>query len=442
MPIRTTNGLKHFGISFLTCLMCSLAAPAQGLVLPSVGPVNRSMGGAAVAAPLDAIGATYWNPATITGLESSQMDFGIELIYPRSTLSSVVEAGALGPGIPPVTLAGSSRSDSGVSPLPTFGLVYKPCESDWTYGLGIFTIGAFGANYPGSISNPILTAQPPRGVGLGPVSSQLFVLQIAPTVAYQLTDHLSIGFSPNVDLASITLDPDVFASPDDANGDGFPTYPPATHSRMHWGAGFQVGAYYTWESWGFGASFKSPQWFETFRYQAADELGRPRNLKLRFDYPMIVSLGAAYSGFDRFLLALDIRYVNYRDTKGFGPAGFDATGAVTGVGWDSVVLVAAGVQYRLSEAVSLRMGYTFNTNPIPDAVTSFNAAAPTIYEHVLYAGASYQLTGALALSLSYFHVFGNSITGPIVGPRGPIPGTSVTSKAEADALTFGVTLRF
>jgi hypothetical protein len=48
----------------------------------------------------------------------------------------------------------------------------------------------------------------------------------------------------------------------------------------------------------------------------------------------------------------------------------------------------------------------------------------------------------LALSLSYFHVFGNSITGPIVGPRGPIPGTSVTSKAEADALTFGVTLRF
>ena len=125
---------------------------------------------------------------------------------------------------------------------------------------------------------------------------------------------------------------------------------------MHWGAGFHVGAYYTWESWGFGASFKSPQWFETFRYQATDELGHPRNLKLRFDYPMIVSLGAAYSGFDRFLFALDVRYVDYRNTKGFGPAGFDATGAVTGVGWDSVVLVAAGVQYRLSEAVSLRMG--------------------------------------------------------------------------------------
>ena len=35
----------------------------QGLFIPSVGPINQSMGGATVAAPIDAMGSLAWNPA-------------------------------------------------------------------------------------------------------------------------------------------------------------------------------------------------------------------------------------------------------------------------------------------------------------------------------------------------------------------------------------------
>jgi long-chain fatty acid transport protein len=428
-------------LALLAACLGARPAAAQGLVLTSVGPVNRSMGGASTAAPLDATGALYWNPATLAGLPRSEIDFGLEILYTTSVVSSAVAPGAFGPGLPAEPLAGATRGDSGAFPLPSFGLAYRPEESPLTFGLGVYAVGGFGSNYPASLTNPIVTAQPPRGFGLGAVSSELLILQVAPAVCYQVTDRLSVAVSPALDLATLTLDPAPFAAPDIVNG--FPNFPSATHSRVHWGAGFEAGAYYALDQdWRLGTSIKSPQWFETFQYHTTTPAGLPRTIKLRFDYPLIVSAGASYAGLERWLFAVDVRWVDYADTKGFGPAGFDATGAGTGLGWDSVVAVAAGAQYQLTDCASVRLGYTFNPNPIPDRNSVFNVASAPLYEHVLYLGASYKVSEALALSASYFHAFRNSITGPFVTPAGAVPGTSVTSRVSTDALTAGVTVRF
>src|SRR6202022_470987 len=108
--------------------------------------------------------------------------------------------------------------------------------------------------------------------------------------------------------------PAVIAPPDDANGDGFPSYPRGTHTRIAWGGGFQAGLYYTLENgWAFGTSFKSKQWFETFHWNATDELGRPRTLDFNLEYPTIVSVGTAYTGFERWVLATDLRYIDYKN---------------------------------------------------------------------------------------------------------------------------------
>src|SRR5581483_12362803 len=48
---------------------------------------------------------------------------------------------------------------------------------------------------------------------------------------------------------------------------------------------------------------------------------------------------------EHFQFAVDLRYVDYRDTNGFGPTGFDAAGALRGLGWRSMFVAAAGVQY-------------------------------------------------------------------------------------------------
>ena len=71
-------------LAALALVLAAEPAAAQGPVLSGAGPVNRAMGGAAVAAPLDATGTLYWNPAGIGGLPSSELDVGLELLYPRS----------------------------------------------------------------------------------------------------------------------------------------------------------------------------------------------------------------------------------------------------------------------------------------------------------------------------------------------------------------------
>jgi len=342
-----------------------------------------------------------------------------------------------------VDMAGSDQSESGVAPIPTVAFVHNPQDSPWSYGFGLFGIGGFVANYAASTTNPIFTPQPPNGVGLGRVSAQLDLLQIAPTLCWRYSERLSFGFSPTVTLARLCAHPAFFAAPDDANGDGFATYPDATGTRMHWGGGFQAGIYYIANpDWHFGASVKSPQWFESFRFKSEDELGFPRLLKFNFDYPMIVSAGFAYEGFKDFKFACDLRYFDYQNTSGFGSSGFDTSGASAGLGWDSVFAISTGMERRLTERLFVRLGYAFNQNPISDAQTAANVASALTIQHWLSCGISRQMAEHWMLNLTYVHGFENRISGPINTPAGPVAGTSVTSTGSFDSVSAGVTVRF
>src|SRR5262249_273078 len=188
---------------------------------------------------------------------------------------------------------------------------------------------------------------------------------------------------------------------------------------------FVVGAFYQADTWAAGASVKSPQWFDKFRFNSSDELGRPRSLTLNLDLPMIVSVGASYSGLERLVLAADVRYIDFADVSGFGRGGFSPDGALRGVGWRSIVAAAAGVQYQLTPALSLRLGYSWNENPIRNNQAFVNTPAPTITEHILTAGVSWKVTDDFVLSVAYGHGIENAIEGPLVTPAGPVPGTSV-----------------
>ena len=441
---HASAGSGRRSVVLLTFFLVPCTASGQGLVLPSVGPVNRSMAGASTAAPIDPTGAIHWNPASISGLDSSQMDLGLELLYPSlAKVSSTVGMDALGPGVPPVTLSGSTGSDRALYPLPTVALILKPDESRWTFGVGVFTIGGTGADLPQDNSNPIFTPPPPNGIGVGSVYSRVSILQTALTASFQLTETVSIGLAPTISVADISVEPFTFAAPDDANGDGFPTYPSGTSSAPRFGGGVQAGIYYKSDfGLGLGAAIKSPQWFETFTYNSEDELGFKRTLRADFEYPMILSFGVAWTGFERWTIATDVRYVDYDNAEGFEGSGFDSDGSLRGLGWESVFFVGVGVQYQLTDSLALRVGYSYNENPIPDSATSVNLASPAIYEHAVYAGVSYEFMENWSLSVAYLHAFENSIRGRIVTPLGPVPGTSVKVEAATDALLIGLNVKW
>ncbi len=408
----------------LSCVLAQNLFAAGGVVLTGVGPVNRSMGGASTAAPIDAAGALHWNPASISGLASSEITFGMELLLPTEEISSTVGA-----------FSGTDRGEPGVTPIPTVGWVHKTPGSRWTLGLGMYGIAGFKVNYPGSspagTNNPILFPQVGFG-GLGRIYSEAEFVQIAPTISYAITENLSIGIAPTMTLARIALDP-LFTAPPVA-GVGFTS---GRGTRWHFGGGVQAGIYYINDNGlHLGASIKSPQWFEDFRFFTEGAGGATRVSKLDVDYPMIVSLGAAYSGRKNWIFATDVRYINYDATDGFGDAAVFINGALDGLDWSSIFSVSTGAQYKVSECLYLRLGYTFQQNPIKNAESFFNVASPLIIEHVVSTGVSFLLTRNVSMTAAYIHGFQNSVTGPI-----PAGGT-VTNTVSADALNVGLTLKY
>jgi long-chain fatty acid transport protein len=416
-------------------LAWTLPAAGQGIALRGVGPVNESMGGAATGCPLDAAGAIHWNPASICGLESSEMAFGVELLLPSSTISSRINANAFGAGNPPVTLSGSDRGESGVAPIPTMAMVSKSDDSPWAFGFGVFGIGGWRVNYAASLTNPILFPQPN---GLGRLSASMDIIQLDPTIACALTDHLSVGFAPTMTIATLYGSP-LFLGPANIGG-----YPEGEGVRYTFGGGFQAGIYYTTDScWHFGSSIKSPQWMEPFRFQTQDSFGRPEVVKFDVNYPMILSTGASYTGFENWVLASDFRYFNHSGTTGLNSGGFAANGALNGLDWQDIFSVAVGAQHRVSDRLFVRFGYCYNDNPITSEAVIFNVASPLITQQTAHVGMSYIFADNWMFSLAYTHAFENSVTGPIEkAGTGPLAGTSVTSVVSADALICGFSKRF
>jgi long-chain fatty acid transport protein len=439
--------LAAFALALFAATAATPARAQFGIAISGVGPINRSMGGAAVAAPIDSAGAIYWNPASITGLPQSEMTFGTGFLVPRSTISSRVAAGSLGPGLPPTNVRGNTGANNGVFLIPAIALVYNPKDSPWSYGLGIFEIGGFGVNYPVAASNPILNPQVPFGRGVGPLYTQLQLFQFTPTVAVKLSDRLSVGASANIDLGVLNINPGLFSPPNlvsTPHGPA-PIYPNADQGRSRAGGGFQLGVYYEVnDDWSVGASFKSQQWFEPYTFNSVNPTnGRAATPKFDLNFPLTVSAGVAYKGIDKLLIASDFRFIDYRDTAGFNRGGFNQFGALRGLGWQNVFALGTGVQYQWTDDLSTRIGYTFNMNPIGGAMTTFNVGSPTIIQHTLALGGSYNVTKALKLNVAYAHDFQNAISGPLIQPFiGPVPHSTVRTASTADAVYIGATVTF
>ncbi|EMI52885.1 membrane protein [Rhodopirellula sallentina SM41] len=369
-------------------------ANGQGVYLTGVGPVNRSMAGAGTAAPLDAVGALAWNPASISGLANNEVGFGVELLLADVELTS--------------SLGGGTEGDAGAAAVPSIGWVHRMSEdSRWTVGLGLAGVAGFVNNQPAG--NPIL--------GGNPAYAMSEFLQIAPTVSFLVNEKLSIGFAPLVTLGEVGFDPigpSVITS----------TAETSQGNRKHWGIGFQTGIYYITDNhFHFGASFRSTQWMETFRFFTPSGL-----VKFDLDLPMIFSLGTAYTGWEDWTFAADFRYIGYDDADGFSE-----------LGWSNLFAAAFGVQKKMGDRLHLRCGINFNQPPIHESDVPKNVISPLIQKYNIATGGSYRFAKNVDLNLSYVYLGHNSLIGTVPTAGGPV---TVRNDVSAHSLITGVTVRY
>lgn len=346
----------------------------------------------------------------------------MEMILPNSSLSSTV-----GP------YSGTDSSEPGAVPVPNMAFVHRDPDSLWSWGVGIYGIGGSAVNYSADRSNPILMPQP---TGLGQLAANVDIIQVAPTLSYQLNDHWSFGFGPTLTMGKLYATP-LFLGPK-FEGE----WAAGVGTRYVWGGGCQAGLFCKTDSgWNYGASIKSPQWIEPFRYKSQDADGDPVTISFDMDYPLIASIGTSYTGFEKWIFACDIRYFDYANTPGFRHLGFSADGAAQGLQWNSIMSVALGAQRQINDHLTARVGYCFNENPIDSNAAQANVASPLIIMHTLSTGFSYTFEHDWLMSLTYTHCFENSVTGPLHNAQGVTLG-SVTSTTAADTLSAGITKRF
>jgi long-chain fatty acid transport protein len=438
-----TNGFRGSSVpSLLFAVLLILLFPltvsaTDGHFLHGAGPVNEAMGGADAGLCLDATGSIAWNPACTVRFTGKRFEIHGTLFIPWRSVSSTVAANAFGPGMPGMTLSGTTESKTDMSFMPGLAFVYHPAGSSNAYHAAMLAVSGFGVDYPENtdFSNPILTPQPPNGFGFGRIRSDYMLVTLPVGMSRQLTERLSIGFSAVPAFSMLQIIPAPFSAPVSA-GSTMPYYLSATYHAPAFGAGVEAGVHYAFDKVSLGVSYRSPVWFQNFNWTSKDLTGASHPLTFNMNLPQVVTVGTGFSPSKNTKIGIDARWINYENTSGFDEVGYDPDDAVSGFGWNNIWAVGGGIQQKVSKSIKLMGGYNFSGNPVPAKYTFFNIPAPAIVQNHLTGGMTWTL-GKSEITATYYHAFQNSITGPWISSQGPMPGTSVTSKMSENSVTVG-----
>ena len=415
---------------FLVIIISSSVFAQAGHIMQGVGAVNMSMGGAATAMPIDINGTIHWNPAALSEFEGNHLAFDLGIFFSSPELSSTVPT-------PQGPFSGVTKDDRGASPMPALGYFWGKADSKHKFAVSAFGISGFGVTFPENMNNPI--NMPQNLGGFGHIESDYMLLQIGFSWSYELTENISFGLQPTFNWASLELAPNPLASPSMA---GYPVSDKATSL----GYGAQIGLFYHGNS-GFnvGLSYKTPQFFEEFKFENTYLDNTTSENSFEMDYPQIFSAGVGYQH-EKFDLALDYRFVNYSETQGFKKSGWTQMGAVQGFGWDDMNMVSFGAQLKMVDKLPIRLGYTYSQVPIQEGLEFFSVPATAITENGVQLGLGYEFNDQFVLNAVYHAGFSSGATegfmlNPMMAgpgnPLGAVPGTSVSYEMTTSMFMMG-----
>nr|WP_320114124.1 outer membrane protein transport protein [uncultured Desulfuromonas sp.] len=399
------------------CLLCAAlclppaAFATNGDNLIGVGPVSRAMGGVGIAAPQDAISATFSNPAAMNFgpyCPASQFDFAATLFSP--SVDAKVTLGNTAPL--------SADSDKKIYLVPAFG-ISTPVNDRMRVGLSAYGVTGLGVDYRDTAV-----------AGTGAVdSTQLMILKFAPTFAYQINDRLSVGAAVHVVNSSLDLD----------HG-----------TSSDYGFGGQVGAIYRLsKTLSLGATYQSA--LNADHQNVFDLDGNGSKDDFAFEAPQNIGVGLAWRFAPTVLAEVNAKWLNWSDAKGYED-----------LDWEDQYVIALGVQYQALSWLTLRLGYNYGENPINEhnhfdgsstvaiqgkAVNRYGYESlrvigfPAIVEHHLTLGLGFTIAENLSLNIGYLHAFETTLKSRGTLPDGTTP-VELESNLSEDAVDVSLAWRF
>jgi long-chain fatty acid transport protein len=353
----------------------------------------KGIGGAGVAFPQDSI-APASNPAGIAFIDN-RIDAGLAYFTPDRSAS-----------------LGSEHFDgNGVQNfyLPDIGFKHS-LTTNFDFALTVYGNGGMNTDYRSPIFGSTDT-----GIDL----EQAF---IAPTLAYKITENHAIGIDPIFAVQRFKAHGlDAFG----ITGSGY---------DYSYGGGVRVGYTGKLTPWlTVGATYQS-RIFATPFYHYANLFAEHGS----FDIPSNFALGVAVKPVEQVTFALDVERIFFSEVKSVGDnLSGSALGSDNGpgFGWRDVTAIKTGVAYDVTKKLTLRLGYNYSTEPIPDGQTFFNILAPAVVQHHVTAGASWRFNKDWELSVFYAHAFEADVNG-----SGNIGGPTTDADLRMSQDTFGVSI--
>lgn len=409
--------VRLFVVAGAMCFATAHSVLALGFRNPDQGARATAQGEAFVAQADDA-SAIWYNPAGLTQLDGTHLTSGLYLSFPDIEFQSAF-VGEVEPKNRPVLLPHVYlASDFGLERL--------------RFGLGL------NMPYGNDIDWP---EDAPFGYSV--ISSQLRVVNVAPTVAYQLTDWISVGAGLNYFFGDTEVYRALMAGVD-------PLYLPA-EGRFKYkgngdGLGFNVGLMFTpHPQHSVGVIYRSQINMDFSDNNAATVsipgfgtvLAAPAKSKL--DLPQSVAVGYAFRPTARLKLEFDVEWTDWNTLNSVTLSSPHplVNGQQLTFNWESSLFYEFGVQYELNDTWMLHGGYIFSENTVPDA--TFSPTMPDADRHVFSVGAGFA-KGHVMIDVTY--QFSLSEDRTISAPVGGDPGVIGQWSSQGHALMVTSTWKF
>jgi long-chain fatty acid transport protein len=374
------------GILFLACLSPAIAS--AGAIRIFDQSASATAQGGAFAAQADDPSAIYFNPAGLTQLSGIQTSFGILLTGGHTTYTSPTGATARG------------DFDGSIAVPPPINLYFSANLKDLGFtalgnlsaGLGI--VSPYGILYRYPDDAPFATAVTRQALPL---------IDIKPTLAYKLSDQLSIGVGADVyTFASFWGSGQSVTKFNSSGGPGLP--PPGTRMEVNGGdtaAGFNVSLLYTPIRNGDGKPLANVAF--VYRSQATLHLdgnflangGLVADASTTLVLPQVftggISIWPVRDRSHEWKLELDVDLTGWKSVRNTDVHLSNGTTIPFAQNWRNSYTTMIGTEYKWLRPeklpaweVALRGGYWHSQTPIPDS--SFLPTVPDADQHAVSVG--------------------------------------------------------
>lgn len=398
MPVRHLPRPARVAGLCLAGAFAATAAHGAGYQITeaSVTGLGRAFAGGGLVG--DDLSAIVYNPAGLTLLDGTRVQNGVTLISSdgrfegTSTGTPALRAGG-SPVAPPVFrhgTGGSNSDDAGASAAVPNLYVVHALSPDLRIGFGVHAPYGLATDYGAS------------WVGrYHALDSELKTVDLNPGVAWRVTPQLSLGLGLSYQLAEGKLSQAVYT--------GTPVDGYAEFKGDSSAFGWNVGAMYAFDERSrFGLSFRSKvtQDFDG-DLRVSTPLGSHRyDAETSITLPESVNLGYVRALDERWTLSLGARWTNWSrfDQLVLRSPGL-AGGSKTFIeDWRDTWTLSLGMDYRYSEAWTLRAGLAWDQTPVGSAEHR-TARIPDANRWWLGLGGSYRPTPQLTIDAGFAHLF-------------------------------------